>query len=77
MATGPRRRSKSAFLQGYLAQKKRPPPKDPRRALGIVLLQGPRGRRFLMGEVPLYTCGNMVAMLVLICNKRICFLCVQ
>ena len=30
-----------------------PPPQDHYRALGIVLLQGPRGARFLMSEVPL------------------------
>ena len=33
--------------------KKQPPPYDHHRALGMVLLQGPRGRRFLMTEVPL------------------------
>ena len=27
------------------------------RALGIALLYGPRGRRFLMGEVPLWWVG--------------------
>ena len=41
-------------LQGYLAHKKQPPPHDHHRALGIVLLQGPRGALFLMSEVPLY-----------------------
>ena len=30
------------------------PPSDHHRALGIVLLQGPRGALFLMSEVPLY-----------------------
>ena len=41
-------------LQGYLAHKKnRTPPKDGHRSLGMVLLQGPRGWRFLMSEVPL------------------------
>ena len=30
------------------------PPGDHDRALGIVLLQGPRGALFLMSEVPLY-----------------------
>ena len=30
------------------------PPNDHRRALGKVLLQGPEGAQFLMGEVPLY-----------------------
>ena len=40
-------------VQGYLAHKKPPPPQDFHRALGIVLLQGPKGARFLMSEVPL------------------------
>ena len=40
----------TATLQGYLAHKTPPPP----RGLGIGLLKGPRGRRFLMSEVPLY-----------------------
>ena len=31
------------------------PPEDHRRVLGIGLRQGPRGRLFLMSEVPLYT----------------------
>ena len=31
-----------------------PPSQDRRRALGIGLLYGPRERRFLMSEVPLY-----------------------
>ena len=31
-----------------------PPPQDRHRALGIVLLYGPRGALFLMSEVPLY-----------------------
>jgi len=39
--------------QGYLAYKKPPPPSDHHRPLGIVLLWGPRGVRFLMSEVPL------------------------
>ena len=30
----------------------RPPPQDYHRALGIVLLYGPKGTRFLMSEVP-------------------------
>jgi len=30
------------------------PPQDHHRALGIVLLQGPRRRVFLMSEIPLY-----------------------
>jgi len=31
-----------------------PPPQDHHRALGIFLLQGPRGALFLMNEVTLY-----------------------
>ena len=42
-------------LLGYLAHKKEPPPQDHRRALGMVLLYGPRGALFLMSEVPLYS----------------------
>jgi len=38
-------------LHGCLAHKKLPFPQDHFRALGICLLQGPRGRRFLMSEV--------------------------
>ena len=32
--------------------KQQPPPKDHRMALGIFLLYGPRGGRFLISEVP-------------------------
>ena len=39
---------------GTLLIRKCPPPQDHHRALGISLLQGPRGMRFLMREVPLY-----------------------
>ena len=35
---------------GYLAHKKAPPPQDQHRALGIDLLEGPRGERFLMSD---------------------------
>ena len=42
-------------LQGYLAHKKTPPPLEAHpRALRIGLPWGPRGRRFLMSEVPLH-----------------------
>ena len=41
-------------LQRYLAHKKPRPPWDLYKALGIVLLYGPRGVLFLMSEVPLY-----------------------
>ena len=34
------------------------PPRTPLRALGMVLLKSPRGRRFLLGEVPLYRGGR-------------------
>ena len=56
--------------QGYLAHKKQQPPlEDHHRATGIVLLQGPRGVRFLMREVPLYCSllgggGGWVAMVM-------------
>ena len=57
------RRGRGGFLgqhgtrgetQGYLTHEKQPPPQDLHRALGIVLLQGPRGALFLMSEVPLF-----------------------
>jgi len=51
-----RARYRTVGVQGYmyLAHKKLPPPPpDHRRALGIVLLQGPSSRQFLMSEVPL------------------------
>ena len=38
------------------SRKLAPPPQDHRRALGIGLLHGLRGWRFLMSEVPLCTC---------------------
>ena len=42
-------------VQGYLAHKKFPPPLGLyHRNLGIVLLLGPKGARFLMSEVPMY-----------------------
>ena len=48
-------------IQGYLAHKKpTPPPEDHHRALGIALLRGPTGTRFLMGEVPLYAADAAV-----------------
>ena len=40
-------------LQGYLAHKKSPPPRDHHRAPGIGILLGPRESRFLMSEVRL------------------------
>ena len=43
----------SALYRGTSLMRKRPPPKGHLRALGIAILQGPTGRRFLMGEVPL------------------------
>ena len=39
--------------QGYPVHKKTPNPLELHRALGMVLLYGPRGRRFLMSEVSL------------------------
>ena len=44
---------KHHHLQGYLAHKKTPTPQDHQRTLGIALLQGPRGVRLIMSEVPL------------------------
>ena len=43
-----------SLLQGYLAHKKLPLPKDHRRVLGTSLLQGPSRWLFLMSKVPLY-----------------------
>ena len=40
--------------RGTSPRRKRPHPWDPPRTLGIELLQGPKGRLFLEGEVPLY-----------------------
>ena len=49
-------REVTSTLQGYLAHKKTPPPPlDPQRVLGMVLLYGPRRRKFLMSEVTLHT----------------------
>ena len=36
------------------SQETAPPPQGPPRAIGMVLLQGPRGALLLMSEVPLY-----------------------
>jgi len=44
-------------VQGYFAHKKTPTTLEPPRILGIGLRQGPRGVRFLEGEVPLYGRG--------------------
>ena len=41
-------------MEGYLAHEKPPLSEDHRMALGICLLQGPRGVRFLISEVTLY-----------------------
>ena len=41
-------------IQGYLTDEKPPPQQDFHRALGRVLLQGPRGAQFLLSEAPLY-----------------------
>ena len=46
--------------------RKRPPPYDPPRTLGIGLRQGPRWVCFLISEVPMYaprTCGSEVTSL--------------
>ena len=41
-------------IQGYLAHEKLSPPQDHHRALGMVLLKGPRGGGALMSEVQGY-----------------------
>ena len=41
------------LIQGYLAHKKHPPLWTLHRALGMVVLWGPRGALLLMSEVPL------------------------
>ena len=46
--------------QGYLAHKKRPPPQEHHRSLGIGLLKGPTGGVFVMSKVPLYVKVNNV-----------------
>jgi len=43
----------TTLYMGTAPIRKRPPPWDPHRSLGIGLRKGPRGRCFLMGEVPL------------------------
>ena len=42
----------------------RPPPQDHRRALGIFLLKGLTGKRFLMSEVPLYLIGPFISVVL-------------
>ena len=46
-------------FRGTSPIRKHPPPYDPRRTLGIVLREGPRGVHFLMSEVPLYGRGGL------------------
>ena len=46
-------------IQGYLPDKKTPPPWDHYKTLGITLLKDPRERRFLMNEGPLYRDSSM------------------
>ena len=46
--------SRRVVLQGYLAHKKTPTPKDCHKVLGIGLLQGPTGESFLECEVPVW-----------------------
>jgi hypothetical protein len=58
-----RQRAHGISVLGYLADKKQPPPLGPLiRALGIFLLQGPRGALFLMSEVPLYRAARLPAL---------------
>ena len=50
-----RRTQKCNRIQGYLAHKKTPTPKDHHRSLGIGPLKGPTKGLFLRSEVPLYS----------------------
>ena len=51
--------STSKGSQGYHARKKTPPPYEHHRSLGIVLLHGPTGWRFLISEVNLSALGPL------------------
>ena len=44
------KRGHTELVQGYLAEKKHPPPYDHHRTLGIVILQGPRRGCPLRGQ---------------------------
>ena len=61
----PRHRSTSLIRKG-------PPPQDPPRTLGIGLLWGPRRRRFLMSEVPLYVAREAHTEMLLLVEARGC-----
>ena len=47
-----RKRENVGMYRGTSPIRKHPPPQDPPRTLGKGLRQGPRGLRFLVGEVP-------------------------
>jgi len=48
-------KTRLTYIQGYLAHKKPPPPpQHHHRSLGMVLLKGPTGWRFLISEAALY-----------------------
>ena len=49
-----------AELQGTSLTRNSPLHHDHHRALGIILLQGLRGARFLMSEVPLYRVTSLI-----------------
>ena len=48
------------FLLGNLAHMKTPAPWDHRRFRSTGVLCGPRGRRFLMGKVPMYRGTSLI-----------------
>ena len=54
------RAAKLDAYRGTSPIRKRPPPLDPPRNLGIGLRLGPKGWHFLMSEVPLYVSGGCV-----------------
>jgi len=52
--------------RGTSLARKRPPPQDPPRILGVGLLSGLRGVHFLVSEVPLYLSSAFRAMTSLV-----------
>ena len=57
--TAPARQIRES-IKGYLAHEKTLPPWGHRGAPGVGLLEGHRGRCFLMSEVPLYMCTPVI-----------------
>ena len=47
-------RERTRPYRGTSLIRNRPPPREYHRALGIALLKGPKGKRFLVSEVSLY-----------------------